>query len=686
MKRLIALLLIALLLVPAVNAAAEAEDARMEAYINENGRISFVMTETGEEYEIAIDGVRKIVHVSDQAIFYTVVTYTGQTALYVWSPTLSARDSALLISDVSGDPVYVARDDAVYYLSAENPRQLMKCDAASLSGSAVRLLPSATCELRESMDGLYITVSGPWKSYFSRVLDASTNALNTARFDPDAVWTNFGVFETQLTVEGGLELRMAGESEWRGVTYDNVFAQAEMDGKLYYLMREGDDYTWLACYDPAAAAEQLTYVYDFNEALQPTLLAGEGAVFIIDLWGNVLALSPETGEFLGFWLAEDAPNAEMTLCDGCLLVYDTTDGAYALKLKEKLPWAAEKVVYNRLALGSRGEDVRNLQARLNALGYNAGKADGIFGANTQRAVVYFEDAIGFAQDGVATPELQQKLFAAGAPVYQEYIELARGGMHNGVRVRSMQERLRELGYLADVADGVFGMRTQAAVTLFQNENGLRATGVANVDTLRRLMSSDAAVCSSFIQLRKGDTGIRVTELQERLRKLGYMIGKASGEFDNATAEALRLFCTVNGVAEKEIADEAIQSLMFSRAAMAYTGYIELKYGDSDERVLNLQKRLAELGYYSGELRGNYRSQTREAVRLFQENNGLRATGVATVETQQRLFTEKAVPYTEPTAVPVPEPTAVPTPKPTEVTTPVPTPIPTPEPTALPTPK
>lgn len=51
----------------------------------------------------------------------------------------------------------------------------------------------------------------------------------------------------------------------------------------------------------------------------------------------------------------------------------------------------------------RGEDVRWAQARLNELGYNSGKADGIFGPNTDKAVKAFQKAHGLSQDGDIGP-------------------------------------------------------------------------------------------------------------------------------------------------------------------------------------------------------------------------------------------------------------------------------------------
>lgn len=50
--------------------------------------------------------------------------------------------------------------------------------------------------------------------------------------------------------------------------------------------------------------------------------------------------------------------------------------------------------------GSRGEDVKTLQTRLNALGYDCGTVDGIFGIKTYNAVVKFQTARALAVDGI----------------------------------------------------------------------------------------------------------------------------------------------------------------------------------------------------------------------------------------------------------------------------------------------
>lgn len=47
----------------------------------------------------------------------------------------------------------------------------------------------------------------------------------------------------------------------------------------------------------------------------------------------------------------------------------------------------------------KGEDVKELQNRLNALGFDCGTADGIFGSKTEQGVIAFQTAAGIETDG-----------------------------------------------------------------------------------------------------------------------------------------------------------------------------------------------------------------------------------------------------------------------------------------------
>ncbi len=61
-----------------------------------------------------------------------------------------------------------------------------------------------------------------------------------------------------------------------------------------------------------------------------------------------------------------------------------------------------------------GEDVKEVQKKLNNLGYNCGKVDGYFGKNTDSAVRKYQKANGLVVDGIVGPATWKKLFATSS--------------------------------------------------------------------------------------------------------------------------------------------------------------------------------------------------------------------------------------------------------------------------------
>jgi N-acetylmuramoyl-L-alanine amidase len=57
----------------------------------------------------------------------------------------------------------------------------------------------------------------------------------------------------------------------------------------------------------------------------------------------------------------------------------------------------------------RGEDVRDLQLRLSRLGFDPGLADGVFGPETERALVAFQSEVGLVVDGIVGSETLEQL-------------------------------------------------------------------------------------------------------------------------------------------------------------------------------------------------------------------------------------------------------------------------------------
>ncbi len=71
--------------------------------------------------------------------------------------------------------------------------------------------------------------------------------------------------------------------------------------------------------------------------------------------------------------------------------------------------AYESVGHPTLKMGDRGEEVKDLQARLNAKGYDCGKCDGIFGTSTKNAVLALQLDHKLKNDGIVGPKTWQVL-------------------------------------------------------------------------------------------------------------------------------------------------------------------------------------------------------------------------------------------------------------------------------------
>ncbi len=61
-------------------------------------------------------------------------------------------------------------------------------------------------------------------------------------------------------------------------------------------------------------------------------------------------------------------------------------------------------VHTLSKIGSRGNEVRQIQKKLKELGYYKGSVDGIYGTGTQKAVRNFQKNCGITADGVAGPK------------------------------------------------------------------------------------------------------------------------------------------------------------------------------------------------------------------------------------------------------------------------------------------
>lgn len=214
-------------------------------------------------------------------------------------------------------------------------------------------------------------------------------------------------------------------------------------------------------------------------------------------------------------------------------------------------------------------------------------------------------------------------------------------------VSQLQSALKELGYYAGNADGVFGEGTNAAVMCFQSANGLTPTGTADGPTLYRLYEGNPVAWDAFLSAqvsKKGDSGQHVRSLQRRLRTLGYFDGECTATFGDRTVRAVTEFQKKNALGETGEADMEFCRTLYSGTAYGPATDGILGIGDTGESVRTLQLNLNALGYYSGSVSGNYDKALFVATTFFQIANGLSPTGEADDALLTLTASEKAVLY------------------------------------------
>lgn len=214
-----------------------------------------------------------------------------------------------------------------------------------------------------------------------------------------------------------------------------------------------------------------------------------------------------------------------------------------------------------LRKGDRSEAVKSLQQILTKTGAYDGQINGVFDAETLKAVKQFQRSSGLGVDGIVgkktwtalidgdttnanqpfdnTPFTNDSSFTEssgqriGTPVLRQG--------DKGEDVSNLQQRLQELGYFKSRITGNFGPVTKAAVTRFQRDKGLRANGIADGKTQAALDDSGSS-----------NNNLNVSELQQRLKEKGFYQGPIDGRYNEQTKAAVKAAQREYGISENDI--------------------------------------------------------------------------------------------------------------------------------------
>ncbi|HEX6262526.1 MAG TPA: N-acetylmuramoyl-L-alanine amidase [Actinomycetota bacterium] len=168
--------------------------------------------------------------------------------------------------------------------------------------------------------------------------------------------------------------------------------------------------------------------------------------------------------------------------------------------------------------GDRGDEVRDVQARLLALGYVIRQSEleeDRFEGSTDTAVRAFQQDRGLLVDGLVGPQAWEELVEAGYALGDRVLYL-RHPPFRGDDVRALQARLNTLGFDPGREDGIFGRQTEVAMRDFQRNVGLPPDGIVGSTSLQALERLRASVPGP------GRTMVRETE---DLRLAGSLEGK-----------------------------------------------------------------------------------------------------------------------------------------------------------------
>ena len=140
---------------------------------------------------------------------------------------------------------------------------------------------------------------------------------------------------------------------------------------------------------------------------------------------------------------------------------------------------------------------------------------------------------------------------------------------SGDAVKTLESALLSLGYLDSVPSSNFSANTVTALKRMQAACGMEQTGIANVATQRVLYSGNAPASPLLsASLTSGSSGENVTRLQNRLLALGYLCQSSSvdGDYGSTTASAIKLFQTAAGGSATGVADSATIRALYSTSA------------------------------------------------------------------------------------------------------------------------
>lgn len=221
---------------------------------------------------------------------------------------------------------------------------------------------------------------------------------------------------------------------------------------------------------------------------------------------------------------------------------------------------------------------------------------------------------------------------------------------NNDEVLEVETCLYAQGLFNGAVDGYCDTDTVAAIKDFQTAINLPVTGICDDKTFAILHAAayDEIDITTLMNdnltnyLKPGDSGAKVTSLQESLIELGYLNGTADGVYGGATAKAVKSFQATNNLRVDGLCNGSVFNALkkFDVRGNISGGYAEIgsviKKGMHGPGVVDVQNKLIDAGYMSGTADGVFGDTTIDALKRFQADRGMKADGVCGIMTYAAL--------------------------------------------------
>ena len=290
------------------------------------------------------------------------------------------------------------------------------------------------------------------------------------------------------------------------------------------------------------------------------------------------------------------------------------------------------------------DTVRDVQQKLKDLGIYSGDITGNIGAKTTAAIKSFQEKYGLTADGVIGNATLAKLNevtsekTTSAPAATPVASTV-----SAATIRDVQQKLKDLGMYSGSITGNAGQKTIAAVKAFQKKYGLTADGIIGSETLKKLNEVAQAQVTATPKVTatpaSSANASTVRDVQQKLKDLGMYSGDVTGNIGSKTTAAIKAFQEKYGLtADGIIGSETLKKLneVAASAEKAAKATAAPNSNLSSSTIKQIQRKLGELGFYSGEVTGNAGNKTTAAIKAFQQKYGLNADGIAGSQTINKI--------------------------------------------------